>query len=153
MKRKLILMIGVLVCALSNITCAQKIKLPYPSQIGYVSETEDSMILDVTVFDCKPKECTYYAAMDAVYEVLFKGIVDSKRYSKPFVQSAQEDDPYFVGLFGHGDFNSFVYSTKLGDKGKTRDKQKYYSVTVNLNMKAMKASLARNNKINVFGIY
>ena len=143
------------VCAIFfiDVACAQKIKLPYPSQVAYISETENSMLLDVTVYNCKPKECIYYANMDAIYEVLFIGIVDSKRYAKPFLSSAQEDDPYLQGLFNNGGFNSFIVSNKMGDKGKTKDKQKYYNITVNVNMKALKASLARNNKINTFGIY
>lgn len=137
----------------TNICCGQKIKLPYPSRIDYVSETEGSMILDVTVFGCNPKECLYYADMDAVYEILFKGIVGSTRFASPFVASVQENDYYFVEMFSNGGFNSFIMAHKLKEKGKTPDKQKYYLVTVNVDMKALKTSLARNNKINQFGIY
>lgn len=136
-----------------NVCCGQKIKLPYPSRIDYISETEGSMILDVTVFDCSPKECLYYADMDAVYEILFKGIVGSTRFASPFVATAQENDHYFVDMFSNGGFNSFIMAHKLKEKGKTTDKQKYYLVTVNVDMKALKTSLARNNKINQFGIY
>ena len=125
-------------------------------EIFYQSETDETIQMSVMVYDVKQKQADAYACMYAVQALVFDGIKGSKRRYIPYVQdektSCTEHGAYYHNLFDNGGFWSFVIASSIAEKGKTKDKKKYYMVNVNINYKALKESLASHNVIRRFGV-
>ena len=125
-------------------------------EIFYQSETDETIQLSVMVYGVKEKQADSFANLYAVQALIFDGIKGSKRRYLPYVQDSEnsfiEHSAYYHNLFDKGGYWSFIIASSIEEKGKTKDKQKYYLVNVNVNFKALKDSLTSHNVIRRFGV-
>ena len=125
-------------------------------EIFYQSETDETIQLSVMVSGVKEKYVDYYANLYAVQALIFDGIKGSKRRFLPYVHdertSYSEHAAFYHNLFDNGGFWSFIIASSIVEKGKTKDKKKYYLVNVNVNYNALKESLSNHNVIRRFGV-
>ena len=125
-------------------------------EIHYLSETDKSIQLTVIVSNVKEKQATAYACSDAGHALLFNGIEGSRSRRLPYIhdenESYEKHAAYYHDIFDNGGFWSFIIASSIIEKGKTKDKEKYYLVNINISLKALKESLIKHNVIRRFGV-
>ncbi len=125
-------------------------------EIYYQSETEETIQLTIVVYGVKEKYANAYACSDAIYALIFDGINGSKRRYLPYVNdketSYKDHYAYYHDLFENGGFWSFVIASSIVEKGKSKDKRKFFAVNVNINILALRASLVEHNVMRRFGV-
>lgn len=128
----------------------------HDNEVHYLSETDETIQLSVLVLDVKEKYANAEACADAVYALIFNGINGSKRRYLPYVNdgknSYDQHCAYFHELFDCGGFWTYIIASSIMEKGKTQDKKKFFVVNVNVNIKALRASLIEHNVIRRFGV-
>lgn len=129
-------------------------QLCYAQDITVVSETDDTLTIDVDVYNVKDKECVNAAIPYAYYAVFFRGFPDSSRYRNPLVgtdESFVNNFPDYFKNMENGRFSSFITTARLVDYNK-KAKPKQGTVRLSLNMRALQRDLEQQGVKRRFGL-
>lgn len=122
----------------------------------YQSETESTIQLTVVEYGVKEKSAVAQACINAVETLIFEGVQGSKRRFLPYVSdeaiACNEHGAYFNDLFNKGGYRSFIIAATIVEKGKVKEKGKYFAVNINIDFVALKKSLVQHNVIRRFGV-
>lgn len=109
-------------------------------------------MLQVSEFNIKKKDAVAQAIKDAYFQILFRGIPESKEYKQALLgtdENAMNDNRrYYDNMINGGRLYSFIIYSALNYY-----KKKEAVVKLSVNVQALASDLERNNLYRRFGLY
>lgn len=124
----------------------------WSQEIMFEGENDGVLMLQVSEFNIKKKDAVAQAIKDAYFQILFRGIPESKEYKQALLgtdENAMNDNRrYYDNMINGGRLYSFIIYSALNYY-----KKKEAVVKLSVNVQALASDLERNNLYRRFGLY